>query len=227
MSVRLRGSGYGGRTRRRHGGDDRGGAEDGLPGVAEQEVAQAYLANWLEGKGYENVARTRSAIANACILGDTMVQNLWTKSYSKVAAKDPRQALAQGERMKRSKYSATALGFDLKKTLGVRFIPFVVSHMGVLGEATNEFFRMAAGWLAAARGPRAAASWQRYWRRHLSARIVLLSAYNYKRWEAAHLHHKALGGGGQVGLRLPARCRRSLGSRCARKRVSAREVWRR
>ncbi len=161
----------------------------------EQEVAQANLAEWLQRRGYENVARTRSAIVNACILGDTYVRNLWAKSYSKVAAKDPRAALAKGEKRKRSKYGATALGFDLKKTLGVRFIPFVVSHMGVLGEATHEFFRMAAGWLAVSRGPRAAASWQRYWRSHLSARIVLLSAYYYKRWEAAHLHRKALGGG--------------------------------
>ena len=194
MSVRLRGSGYGGRQRRRRGGDGHGGVADDMPSVAAQEVAQAHLATWLKSRGYENVAHTKSAIANACILGDTMVQNLWAKTYSKVAAKDPRKALATGEKMKRSKYSATALGFDLEKTLGVRFIPFVVSHMGVLGEATNEFFRMATGWLAAARGPQAAQGWQRYWRRHLSARIVLLSAYHYKRWEAAHLHHKALGG---------------------------------
>ena len=165
-----------------------------MPSVRAQAVAQQHLATWLKGRGYENVSHTQSAIANAFILGDTMVQNLWTKSYSKVAADDPRKALAKGEKMKRNKYSATALGFDLEKTLGVRFIPFVVSHMGVLGEATIDFFRMATGWLAAVRGPQAAKGWQRYWRRHLSARIVLLSAYHYKRWEAAHLHHKALGG---------------------------------
>ena len=194
-SGQLRGRGYAQRQMRRGGAPGRVQREHRVPGIEEDVVARGQLQTWLRKRGYVDVKRMLSAMKRASILGDTLVQNLWAKSYSELAASSPRKALARGEQRKRTKYGVERLGFDLQKTLGVKFVPFVVSHMGVLGTAAVECLDIAAGWVEAARGHRAAISWKRFWRRYLSARIVLITAYYYKRWEVATAHHQALGGG--------------------------------
>ena len=58
-------------------------------------MATRQLRTRLHKQGYADVKRMQSAMKRASILGDTLVQNLWAKTYSELAASNPRKALDQ------------------------------------------------------------------------------------------------------------------------------------
>ena len=133
----------------------RGSGHGVVPDVESQGTAMARLQSWaMDKRAYIHPDQVARKIARADILGDTRVQNPWAPTHVARTIKDPVKALEHGEREKKQKYSDSVLGFDLKGLFGVRFVPFVVSHMGILGKATQTFFRDEETRLIPIRGPR-------------------------------------------------------------------------